>query len=334
MKSELGIISGPRPEFKSLSSSKEAATGIIERYPDLVQSQIKIIFDERNSGGNLASLVSHNFLTTETNPKQRNLLRNVIEESASIDDLVVLCNLGLIIKVANKYKVRGIEFEDSMQEGTFGLYRCLDSYDYKKSMFSTYATNAIENAVRAAARSNHAPALRYPADLQDAIRTGKRSWNRLALELQKEPAYEDLYADLVTQVPREVDARRAAEIIVHQTDSVISLDVPILRRTGDVNQISLGDLLPDNSTHSNKWVEAIHGKHVNATVNKALSSDILSEDEARLLKLRFGFGGRDPMGHEEIGKEVGLSRPSVGRKLAEIIGKLRDSGIFAYLVAE
>jgi RNA polymerase sigma factor (sigma-70 family) len=199
-------------------------------------------------------------------------------------------------------------------------------------MFSTYATRAIENAIVGAIRSNHAPVLRYPADLQNALRKGWKEWGKLALTNQREPTFEDLYAELVTLVPRESNAREAAEIIAHQTDSVISLDIPMFGRTGDATQISLGDLLPDNSTHPSKWIESMHERQVKTTVEDAITSDILTDQEEQLLRLNLGFGGREPMGHTEIGRKVGLSRGTVTKKIESGLRKLRESGAFTNLV--
>jgi len=335
MKNELSIASGVGEEFGSPVSSEIAATAIIKRYPVLTPLQVNTIFAERNSGGNLTSLVTGGFLTVEIDPKRHKLLQNAIQDSKTIDDLVVLCNLGLIVKIAKKYSGAGIEFQDMMQEGVFGLYRCLSDYDSSKGMFSTFATNGIRNAITSAVRRDYAPVLRHPADLRDALRIGNEAVGELSGELQREPTLEELRVKLLTLVPRENNARRAAEIITHEMDRVASLDKPVKGRLAYVGQeFTLGEQLLDESTHPDGWVEAMHSKHIKASVNAALTSGLLNQEEARLIQLRFGFGGRDPMGHEEIGREVKLSRPTVARRLEDILEKLTNSGIFAKLVAE
>lgn len=327
MKRELGVSSKAVVEFNLPVDSEVAAITTKKRYPVLTHDQIITVFKERNSGENLAHLAESGFLRAETNPMRHGLLKNAFQDSATIDDLIVLCNLGLITNVAKQYTRGGIEFQDLMQEGVFGIYRSLDDYNPKRGEFSTFATKGIRNAIVAAVRRDYAPVLRPPADLQDAIWSGKKAWSKLALELQRKPTHEELYAELVTLVPRKGRAKEAVDIIMSGTDSVASLDAPISART-DGSEIALGDVISDKPIYLGARSKDTQAEQIGDTVDEVLESGVLPAELAKVIKLNFGVGS-EPSSYAEIGREMGFTATTAANKARKALAVLRESDDFA-----
>jgi RNA polymerase sigma factor (sigma-70 family) len=329
MKRELGVPSKAVVEFNLPVDSEVEAITTKKRYPVLTHDQIITVFKERNDGKNLSNLAESGFLRAETDPIRHRLMQNAFQDSATIDDLIVLCNLGLITNVAKQYTRRGIEFQDLMQEGVFGIYRSLDDYDPKRGEFSTFATKGIKNAIVAAVRRDYAPILRPPADLQDAIWSGKKAWSRLALELQRKPTHEELYAELVTLVPRKGRAKDAVDIIMSGTDSVASLDAPISARA-DGSEITLGDVIPDKPIYLGARLKDTQTEQIRDTVHKVLKSDLLPVELAKVIKLNFGVRS-EPSSYAEIGREMGFTATTAASKAKRALAVLRENDDFAKL---
>ena len=231
------------------------------------------------------------------------------QQSKKALNKLVDANLRLVISIAKKYVGQGVLFMDLVQEGSLGLIKAAEKFDYKKGFrFSTYATWWIrQTIIRAIA--NHSKKIRIPVHMAEKIRRYKNVYAKLSTELNREPSDEEIMN--VLKLPKEklFLIRKAME------REPISLDMPI----GD--EINLEDYIPDDET---KTPEA-------KTEKLLLKSDIeellkiLTTREQEIIVQRFGIGNQNIKTLEELGKKMGFSKERIRQIEEKAVRKLRFS---------
>ena len=222
---------------------------------------------------------------------------------------LVQANLRLVISIAKKYVGQGVLFMDLVQEGSLGLIKAAEKFDYKKGFrFSTYATWWIrQTIIRAIA--NHAKTIRIPVHMLEKIRHYKNAYSELSTKSNREPTDEELSEKLKLPKEKLFLIRKAME------REPISLDMPI----GD--EINLEDYIPDDElkTPDLKTEKLLLKNDINDLLK------ILTTREQEIIFQRFGIGNRQVKTLEELGKKMGFSKERIRQIEEKAVRKLRFS---------
>lgn len=269
-------------EFEIESAGRRVRSEMTGSGPDL----IRLFLDD---------MARHPLPTPE---QQVELAKKVQAGDEEAKAAMVAANLRLVVHWARRYQDRGVDFADLIQEGTFGLVRAVEKFDWRRGFrFSTYATWWVRQALQRAVH-HHGQTIRLPMEAAERARRVDAVNRELASEFGRPPTDEELVAAADVSQSQLSDLRNAARVVA-------SLDQPV----GADAEATLGELLAGSTDNFEEDVDRSLGMD---QLYRAIAD--LEPLEQQVIRMRFGLDGNDPASLEATARQLGIG-PRRARQL-------------------
>jgi RNA polymerase primary sigma factor len=261
----------------------DAAAGLDLRPVGVVRDSLQLFLNE---------IGKHPLLTAA---EEVALAKRIERGDLEAKERMVNSNLRLVVSIAKRYQGHGLPLLDLIQDGTIGLNRAVEKFDYRKGFkFSTYATWWIRQSCQRAV-ANQSDTIRIPVHVQERRLKLKRARQKLEAIHGRAPTLDELVKE--TQLKRH-----HIEEALDAVEASVSLNQTIGEGDGE-----LGDLFADRG--ADDPVDLVDASLQQQRIREAMAR--LPERERRVLELRFGFDDGEGASLEQIGRKLDLTRERI-----------------------
>jgi len=235
--------------------------------------------------------------------------RIINDDDQEAKERMIKANLRLVIAIGKNYSHRGLTLADLVEEGNIGLIRAVEGFDPAQgARFSTYASWWIKQAIKRTLINAVQP-IHIPAYMVELIARYKQQQRRFEEEHGRQPSLQELSHAMGIPVRKLEIVRRAVKARNTPTQAPLK---------DDGESVDFGDLFEDNRTPDPE--SKVTSREDMGYILKLLDS--IDQRDARVLRLRFGLEGQEPLTLKQIGEAVGLTRERVRQIAEEALRKL------------
>jgi RNA polymerase primary sigma factor len=240
--------------------------------------------------------------------EEMELAKKIGEGDQEARKKMIEANLRLVVSIGKRYMNRGLPLPDIIEEGNLGLIKAVEKFRYEKGYkFSTYASWWIRQAIERAL-VNQSRMIRVPVHISDSINSYVKAARNLIQRLGREPSVEEIAERMKCSVTQVRDLQQMVR-------RIYSLDMPL----GDKEGGSLKDIIEDSTSLSPERITEDINRH-----EQILDwLQLLSENEKKVISLRFGLEDGKPKTLEEVGQIFGVTRERVRQIESSALNKLR-----------